>query len=142
MVERKGSETKRTKLGYKDIEPDSTKITFTAIAKDSLNTVISFVQLNAGNPRVKVSVPTAHHLLIGCDFGWKFTENDTIPLVGYATGIPVKYDLGGGKIVDAYYVCGIRFSKVQPYNWKDKYDLSDYLYFEAIPVKEMKFDHI
>jgi len=139
MVERKGSETKRTKLGYKGIEPDSTKITFTAIAKDSLNAVVSIVRLNAGSPRVEVSVPTANHLLIGCDYDWKFTENDTIPLVGYATGIPTKYDLGNGKIFDAFYICGIRFSKVQPYNWKDEYDLSDYLYFEAIPVKEMNF---
>lgn len=137
MVERSENESNRTKLGYKKIEPDSTKITFTGFAKDSLNAIISLVHISAGNPRVEVKFPTSHHMLIGCDYEWKFAETDTIPLVGYATGIPVKYDLGNGNIVDAYHVCGIRFSKVNPSKWKDEYDLSDYLYFEAVPVKEM-----
>ncbi len=142
MVERIGNESKRTKLGYKEIEPDSTKITFTAVAKDSLNAIISLVHINAGNPRVNIKIPTANHMLIGCDYEWKFEENDTIPLVSYATGIPQKFDLGNGNIIEGFYICGLRFSKVSPYKWKDEYHLSDYLYFEAIPVKEMNFDSI
>ncbi len=64
MVERIGDESKRTKLGYKEIEQDSTKITFTAVAKDSLNAIISLVHINAGNPRVSIKIPTANHMLI------------------------------------------------------------------------------
>ncbi len=142
MVERIGKESKRTKLGYKEIEPDSTKITFTAAAKDSLNAIISLFHINPGKRRVNIKIPTTNHLLIGCDYEWKFEENDTIPLVGYSTGIPQKFDMGNGNIIEAFYICGLRFSKVSPYKWKDEYDLSDYIYFEAIPVKEMKFDPI
>lgn len=142
MVERSESKIKRTKLGYKQIEPDSTKITFTAVAKDSLNAIISLVHLSAGSPRIDVSIPTANHMLIGCDYEWEFEESDTIPLVGYATGIPIKYNLGDGNIIDAFHICGLRFSKISPSKWKDEYDLPDYLYFEAVPVKEMNFDHI
>ncbi len=142
MVERTGGECKRTKLGYKNIEQDSTKITFTAVAKDSLNAIISLVHISAGNPRVNIKIPTANRMLIGCDYEWTFEENDTIPLVGYATGIPQKFDLGNGSTFEGFYICGLRFSKVSPYKWKEEYDLSDYLYFEAIPVKEMNFDHI
>ena len=86
-----------------------------------------------------VSLPTANHMLIGCDFKWILNENDTIPLVSYATGIPMKYDLGNGEAVDSFYICGLRFSKIHPFKWKEEYNLSDYLYFEAIPVKEMLF---
>lgn len=142
MVERNSSETKRTKVGYQIIEPDSTKLTITAIARDSLNAVISFVGLTTGSPRVQVSVPTENHLLVGCDFEWMFSNNDTIPLVGYATGIPVKYDLGNGKFLEGFNICGIRYSKVRPFNWREEYGLPDYLYFEAVPVKEINYDFI
>lgn len=140
MVERRSSCHKRTKIGYKKIESDSTKLTFTAVAKDSLNAIISIVHLSTGSPRVNVAIPTADHQLIGCDFEWRFNENDTIPLVGYSTGIPQKFKLGNGQIYDGFHICGIRFSKINPYNWKEKYDLPDYLYFEAIPVKEINYD--
>ncbi|MDE6561581.1 MAG: hypothetical protein K2K75_09385 [Muribaculaceae bacterium] len=30
-------------------------------------------------------------------------------------------------------------SMINPSRWKEEYNLSDYLYFEAIPVKEMSF---
>ena len=51
----------------------------------------------------------------------------------------MKYTLRNGGAVDAFYVCGLRFSKIDPSRWKEEYNLSDYLYFEAIPVKEMSF---
>lgn len=137
MVEHKDGNVNRTRVGYRLIEPDSTKLTFTAIAKDSLNAYISIVYINGAKQRETVSLSTTHHMLIGCDYEWNFNENDTIPLVSYATGIPMKYTLGNGEVVDAFHVCGLRYSKIHPSRWKDEYNLSDYLYFEAIPVKEM-----
>lgn len=134
MVERCGSDLNRRKIGYKQMKPDSTKITFTAIPKDSLNVDFSFIRLS-GIPRIKVTVPAVNHLLIGCDYKWKFSENDTIPLVAYATGIVKKFDFGNGQILDGFDICGLRFSKVKPYDWKEKYGLDDYIYFEAVPVK-------
>ena len=139
MVEHNDGNVNRKRIGYSFISPDSTKVAFTAVAKDSLNADMSILPINGGTPRVNVSLPTAGHILIGCDYEWSFNESDTIPLVGYATGIPMKYTLGNGEVVDAFYVCGLRFSKIDPSRWKEEYNLSDYLYFEAIPVKEMSF---
>ena len=139
MVECSGRENKRTKIGYKRIEPDSTKITFTAVPKDSMNVAFSFMRLSAGIQRITASVVTDNHILIGCDYGWNFNKNDTIPLVGYSDGIHHKVNLGNGQILDGLDICGLRFSKIQPSKWKEEYNLSDYVYFEAIPVKEMSF---
>ena len=139
MVECSGSENKRTKIGYKKIEPDSTKITFTAVPKDSTNVAFSFMRLSSGVPRMTASVETDYHILIGCDYEWKFHMNDTIPLVGYSDGIHHKIKLGNGQILEGLDICGLRFSKIHPSKWKEEYNLSDYLFFEAIPVKEMSF---
>lgn len=139
MVECRGSENKRTKIGYKLIEPDSTKITFTAIPKDSVNVAFSFMRISSGAQRMTASIATDNHILIGCDYEWNFNSNDTIPLVGYSDGIHRKYDFGNGQILEGLDICGLRFSKVKPLNWKEEYGLSDYVFFEAIPVKEMSF---
>lgn len=139
MVEQSDNDSKRTKIGYKLIEPDSTQIIFTSLPKDSLNAVFSLSRLSSGAPRVTASIVTANHLLIGCDYEWEFSKNDTIPLVVYSTGIHRKYDLGNGQILDGFDICGLRYSKVRPSNWKEEYGLSDYLYFEAIPVKEIYY---
>lgn len=136
MVECSGRENKRTKIGYKLIEPDSTKITFTAIPKDSINVSFSFMRISSGASRMTASVVTDNHILIGCDYGWKLNINDTIPLVGYSDGIHKKLDFGNGQIFEGLDICGLRFSKVKPLNWKEEYGLSDYIYFEAIPIKE------
>lgn len=136
MVERNGNDSKRTKIGYKLIEPDSTKVTFTALPKDSLNAVFSLIRLSSGSPSVTASVSTGYHILIGCDYEWEFSKNDTIPLVGYSAGIHRKYDFGNGQILDGFDICGLRFSKVKPYDWQEEYGLQDYIYFEAIPIKE------
>ncbi len=142
MVERKAEGMSRKKIGYTIIEPDSTKITFTSLAKDSLEASTSIMRLTGGGaPRVNVNNYGTNLMLFGCDYDWKFSENDTIPLVGYAAGIPRKFDLGGGRIVEAYDICGLRFSKVAPYNWKEEFNIPDYLYFEAVPVKEMNPDY-
>lgn len=47
-----------------------------------------------------------------------------------------KYDFGNGQILDGFDICGLRFSKVKPYDWQEEYSLQDYIYFEAIPIKE------
>ncbi|MDE6697456.1 MAG: hypothetical protein K2K25_11300, partial [Muribaculaceae bacterium] len=135
MVECSGNENKRTKIGYKLIESDSTSITFTAIPKDSINVSFSFLPISSGIPRMTASIATDNHFLIGCDYGWEFNKNDTIPLVGYSDGIHKKFDFGNGQILEGFDICGLRFSKVKPLHWKEEYGLSDYIYFEAIPTK-------
>ena len=139
MVECSSRENIRKMIGYKRIEPDSTKITFTAIPKDSINVSFSFMRISSGAPRMAASVVVDNHIFIGCDYGWKFNMNDTIPLVGYSDSIHHKIELGNGQILEGLDICGLRFSKIQPSKWKEEYNLSDYLYFEAIPVKEMSF---
>lgn len=100
MVECSDGENKSRKIGYKLIESDSTKITFTAIPKDSINVAFSFMRISPGAPRMTASIVTDNHILIGCDYGWKFNMNDTIPLVGFSDGIHHKIDLGNGQILE------------------------------------------
>ncbi|MDE5555364.1 MAG: hypothetical protein K2J10_09315 [Muribaculaceae bacterium] len=138
MVICKGEETQRRLMGYYPIQTDSTVIMLTAVPKDSTNVVIYADRIN-GAPRHQVNIPTAGRLLIGCDYSWEFGENDTIPLIGYSSGIHSKINLGNGIVADRFDICGLRFSKERPLLWREKYGLSDYLYFEVIPVKNMKF---
>ena len=136
MTCQKGDETLRELLGYCGINPDSanTSITITAMAKDSLNVLICL-----GSNRKTVNIPTDAHALVGCDFNWTFNETDTIPLMAYTTGIPQQFKIDG-KLFKGYNICGLRYSKLHPSNWKEKYnDLPDFIYFEAIPIKELGF---
>lgn len=136
MVVCDGPETERTKMSYVPIQRDSTQIIVTALPKDSMtvaiyvNGVYKFVQ--------DVHIPTYQHLLIGCEFGWEFNDTDTIPLMAYSTGIEGKIRING-EIYDSYDICGIRYSKVHPSGWKEKYNLPGYIYFEAVLVKEMRY---
>ncbi len=132
MVHQKENESLRTLLGYTAINPDSasTPIRITTMAKDSLNVLVCL-----GPNRKMVNIPTTGYTLVGCDFEWTFNETDTIPLMAYTTGIPMKKKVGD-KVYSGYYICGVRYSKVHPSEWKEKYNLPDYIYFEAIPIKE------
>lgn len=138
MVVCKGEESQRKLMGYYPVQTDSTVIMLTAFPKDSTNVVIYADRIN-GVPRRLVNTPTEGRLLIGCDYRWEFGENDTIPLMGYSSGIHSKVNLGNGIVADRFDICGLRFSMVRPSLWREKYGLSDYLYFEVIPVKKMNF---
>lgn len=140
MVTCKGDESQRKLIGYYPIMSDSTKITITTMNRDSLNLVIHAGRIS-GCPRNNISIPTKGHLLIACKYDWNFGENDTIPLMGYSKGIPKKFKIGNNTF-DGFDICGLRFSKIHPFQWKEKFNLSDYLYLEAIPVKEMDFSDI
>lgn len=140
MVTCKGEENRRKLMGYYPIQPDSTVIMLTAFPKDSSNVVIYADRIN-GAPRHIVNIPPQHRLLIGCEYNWEFGENDTIPLTGYSSGIHRKLNLGNGIVADGYDICGLRFSKEHPSHWKEKYNLSDYIYFEVIPVEKMSFQY-
>lgn len=63
-------------------------------------------------------------------------KKDSFHLMAYTTGIPVKHDLDNGNVVEGWDICGLRYSKVPTLEWQKKYDLPDYIYFEAIPTKE------
>lgn len=135
MVNCSGDSTRRSLAGYVPVRPDSTRIFIAAMAKDSLT-----VQINVGkSSRQKVVIPTSAHSLIGCGNVRTYHEVDTIPLMAYTTGIPMKQRLGEGRVVDAFYVCGVRDSKEHPSRWKELYKLPDFLYFEAIPVKQIVY---
>lgn len=121
-------------IGYKPITDDSTKIVISAMPKDSMTVIFSTAPYIGALQTV--STPTENHLLIGCEYGMEYTETDTIPLAGYSTGIPIKYDLGNGIVSDAWYICGVRYSKVNPSQWYSRYGFTDYVYFEAVVVKE------
>lgn len=138
MVTCKGEERRRKLMGYYPIQHDSTMIMLTAFPKDSANVVIYADRIN-GAPSHQVDIPTGGRLLIGCDYNWEFGENDTIPLISYSSGIHSKINLGNGIVADRFDICGLRFSMERPSQWKEKYNLSDYLYFEVIPVKNMNF---
>lgn len=136
MVVCNGKETERTPMSYVPIQRDSTQIVVTALPKDSMTVSI---YVNGSYKFVQdVHIPTYQHLLIGCEFGWEFNDTDTIPLMAYSTGIEGKVKING-EIYDRYDICGIRYSKVHPSGWKEKYNLSGYIYFEAVPVKEMRY---
>ena len=137
LVTCQGDEFRRKLLGYYPIMPDSTKITITSMNRDSLNAVIHVGDICGYYPRHQVSIPTEGRLLIACNYDWNFGENDTIPLMGYSQGIHKKFKMGEG-----FDICGLRFSKLNPLKWKEKFNLSDYLYLEAIPVKEMNFPEL
>ncbi len=137
MVNCKGDEKERSLIGYTYITPDSTTFSITAMPIDSLNLAV-YVSHCSSLRRV-VSVPTTNRLLVSCNFEWEFNTGDTIPLMAYTTGIPTKFDYGDGKVVEGVDICGLRYSKILPLEWQQKYDLPDYIYFEAIPTKEMSF---
>ncbi|MBD5252553.1 MAG: hypothetical protein HDS49_05940 [Bacteroides sp.] len=132
MVNYSGDEPTRKLAGYVPVQPDSTRIFIAAMAKDSLT-----VQINIRNSsRQRVSIPTASHSLIGCGGERTYNNVDTIPLMAYTTGIPTKRRLADGNEVEAFYFCGIRDTKEHPSRWKKLYNLPEFLYFEAIPVKQ------
>lgn len=125
----------RSLMGYKPIADDSTEIVISAMPKDSMTAIFSPAP-SIGFRQI-VSIPTDYHLLIGCDYDMEYAETDTIPLAGYSTGIHSKLDLGNGEIADRWDICGVRFSKVNPSQWHSRYGFTDYVYFEAVVVKEL-----
>lgn len=66
----------------------------------------------------------------------EYTENTEIAsILSLLDALQVKATLYADSIDASYY----GYSKVRPSNWKEEYGLSDYLYFEAIPVKEIYY---
>ena len=131
-----GTETKRTTISYVPIQRDSTQIVVTALPKDSMTVAI---YVNGAYMLVQdVHIPTYQHLLIGCEFNWEFNDTDTIPLLAYSTGIQGNIKING-EVYERYDICGLRYSKVHPSEWKEKYNLRGYIYFEAIPVKKIRY---
>ncbi len=132
MIVCNDEETYRQHVTDVPVRPDSTQIVITCMPKDS--TAVA-VYVNGPGFNHIVNLHTSNHLLVGCKFGWTFNESDTIPLMAYTSGIVMRARING-KIVEGEDICGLRYSKVHPSQWKSKFNIPRYIYFEAIPVKE------
>lgn len=137
MVNCKDEEKERTLIGYHYITPDSTTLTITTLPKDSMHLAI-FV-CDAGFLREPLQIDTKDCLLISCKSDRDYVQSDTIPIAAYTKGIVQKIDLGNGKVMENSDLCGLRYSNVHPSEWHKEFKLQSYIYFEAIPVKEITF---
>lgn len=137
MVTSHNGEATTQSIGFMPVLGDSTRICFTAMSKDSATAIFSIAPKVCG--RQIVSTPTSRHMLIGCDFKREYAETDTIPLVGYSTGIPKHFDLGNGEIIEGWDICSVRYSGVDPAMWGRHFGFSDYVYFEAVAVKDISY---
>ena len=131
-----GHET-RERLGIINTSPDSTSICITVMATDSASAMVYVMPHST--TRKKISVPTDNCLLIDCCHDEGYERGDTITLMAYSPGIRRKFDLGDGKVVDAFDICGLRYSQVHPSEWHERFKIPSYVYFEAIPVNKIAF---
>lgn len=53
---------------------------------------------------------------------------DTIPLFAYTTGKKEEFTYQGKKVTGTDF-CGVRYSKTNPGEWKDKFGITDYFYY-------------
>ena len=137
LVEQHNGKTTRHILGFAPVMPDSTSICVTTMAADSATVNVYVTPSNTR--RLACSIPTGNALLIECHNEKGYEYGDTIPLMAYSTGHMKKYDLGNGNMVDSFDICGVRYSGLHPSQWQSKFNITNSLYIEAVPVKEMDF---
>lgn len=137
MTVNRDGDCRKTFMGFVNISQDSTTICFTAMAEDSTSCKIYITPTM--RPVCKVEIPTEQCLLIECVNEDGYEIGDTIPLMAYSQGIYKQINMGNGKIVNGYDICGLRYSKVHPARWHDTFNIPDYIYFEAVPVKEINY---
>ncbi len=127
----------KTFMGFVRMDKDSTTICFTALAADSTLCKIYIT------PEVRqvcnVELPIGQSLLIECVNADGYSIGDTIPLMAYSPGISKQFDFGNGTKTNVYDICGLRDSKVHPARWHETFNIANYIYFEAVPVKELNF---
>lgn len=56
------------------------------------------------------------------------TTADTIPVIAYTTGLEQKFMFDGKPVIGIDY-CGLRFAKVNPKEWPEKYGVKDFVYY-------------
>ena len=56
------------------------------------------------------------------------TTADTIPVIAYTTGL-VQSFMFEGKPVTGIDYCGLRFAKINPEKWPEKYGVKDFVYY-------------
>lgn len=135
-VSRDGTNESLT-LGYVPVSPDSTSICITVMAVDS-TTCRVYLAPGAVSP-VTVSLSTKMCLLIDYSHEDGYNVGDTVPMMAYSTGFHRRFKLDNGEMADGYDICGLRYSGVNPAYWHSKFDLKDYIYFEAVPIKEIHY---
>lgn len=87
----------------------------------------------------KLSIPTGNCLLIDCRHDDGYERSDAIPLMAYSPGIHRNFDMGDGKVLEGFDICGLRYSQVHPSEWHERFKIPAYVYFEVIPVNKIVF---
>lgn len=128
----------RTMMGFVPVKPDSTSVCITVMAHDSVTVNVYVTPATSG--RFTLSLPSSRCLLIDCVNRDGYECGDTIPLMAYSPGIHRQVNLGNGKLVDAFDICGLRYSGVHPSRWHERFGIPAYIYFEAVPVKRIEID--
>ncbi len=68
------------------------------------------------------------HILMETYTETPLTTTDTIPVIAYTTGL-IQSFMFEGKPVTGIDYCGLRFAKVNPEKWPEKYGVKDFVYY-------------
>ncbi|WP_370861057.1 hypothetical protein [Parabacteroides faecis] len=68
------------------------------------------------------------HILMETYTETPLTTADTIPVIAYTTGL-VQSFMFEGKPVTGIDYCGLRFAKINPEKWPEKYGVKDFVYY-------------
>lgn len=130
----------RKLFGFAPVRPDSTEFCFTAVTVDSMNVWLSVEP--CGGRRVKLSIPTVSSLLIECERPDGYAPGDTIQLMAFSPGRATEFDLGNGKKVTAYDICGVRNACISPAEWYSRFNIPLLYYVEAVPVSRVDYSKL
>lgn len=110
-------------------EKDSTiRLTYFAQSIDSDTAKISLKSKAVHSTRKYDVKNCKSHILMETYTEAPLTTADTIPVIAYTTGL-VQNFMFEGKPVTGIDYCGLRFAKVNPKEWSDKYGVKDFVYY-------------
>lgn len=76
-----------------------------------------------------IPIMTKDHILMETLPVKAYTVKDRIPLITYTSGSAIKFTFNG-QTVEGISYCNVRFSKIHPSEWYQKFGLKDYFYIE------------
>ena len=110
-------------------EKDSTiRLTYFAQSIDSDTAKISLKSKAVHSTRKYDVKNCKSHILMETYTEAPLTTADTIPVIAYTTGL-VQNFMFEGKPVTGIDYCGLRFAKVNPKEWSEKYGVKDFVYY-------------
>ena len=110
-------------------EKDSTiRLTYFAQSIDNDTAKISLKSKAVHSTRKYDVKNCKSHILMETYTEAPLTTADTIPVIAYTTGL-VQNFMFEGKPVTGIDYCGLRFVKVNPKEWSDKYGVKDFVYY-------------